>query len=207
MTTSTDSNGKTTTTTTTSSSNTNQQLRPPLVLWAQRADKLFLTIELEDCKNPNIILEKDKLYFKGKSDSIQQDADHSEHEVTIEFYKPVNDKDSKHSVRARGTEFVIMKEENSWWPRLLKDSTKQHWLKVDFPKWKDEDDSDDEAAGPAGMAGQPDFRDLMQQFGGMDGGGMGGMGGFGGAGPEGDESDGLESDDDETEQSPPDLEG
>lgn len=186
--------------------------RPPLVLWAQRADKLFLTIELEDCKNPTIILEKDKLYFKGKSDSIQQDADHSEHEVTIDFYKPINDKDSKHVVRARGTEFVIIKEESSWWPRLLKNSTKQHWIKVDFPKWKDEDDSDDEAGAAAGMGGhmggQPDFRDLMQQFGGMDGGGMGGMGGmggFGGTGPEGDED--SESDDEESEQSPPDLEG
>lgn len=198
-------------TTSKSTSNSNQPKRPPLVLWAQRADKVFLTIELEDCKNPNINLESNKLYFKGKSDSIQQDADHSEHEVTIEFYKPINVKDSKHSVRARGTEFVIIKEESSWWPRLLKDSTKQHWLKVDFPKWKDEDDSDDEAAGmPPGMAGmggmggmggQPDFRDLMQQFGGMQDGGMGGMGGFGG-----EEEDLEESDDDESE-SPPDLEG
>lgn len=172
-----DSNGKT--------SNLSQ-LKPPLVLWAQRADKLFLTIELEDCKNPQINLEKSKLYFKGKSDSIQQDADHSEHEVTIEFYKPINVDESKHAVRARGTEFVIIKEEANWWPRLLKDSAKQHWLKVDFPKWKDEDDSEDEAglAGPGGMmggmggmgamggaGGQPDLRELMRQFGGMSDGG------------------------------------
>lgn len=180
--------------------NKTSALRAPLVLWAQRADKLFLTIEMEYCTSPEIKLEKDKLYFKGKSDSIQQDADHSEHEVTIEFFKPINVDDSKHSVRARGTEFVIIKDEASWWPRLLKDSTKQHWLKVDFPKWKDEDDSDDEVGmagmpGMGGMGGQPDFSELMQQFG-----AQGGMGNFG-AGDEGDEE--YESDDDETE--PPEL--
>lgn len=196
--------------------NTTTTTRPPVVLWAQRADKLFLTIELEDCKEPEIKLEKDKLYFSGKSDSIQQNADHCQHEVTIEFYKPINVDDSKYSVRARYTEFVIIKEDtNCWWPRLLKDSAKQHWLKIDFPKWKDEDDSEDEGfgAGAGGMpgmpgmagmggGGQPDFSELMQQFGGMSGaGGPGGMGDLG----DGDEEE-FESDDDDTEQKPPELE-
>lgn len=176
--------------------------KPPLVLWAQRADRLFLTVEIEDCKNPTVTLDKDKLYFKGKSDSIRQEADHSEHEVTIEFYKPINVDESKHVVKARGTDFVIIKEEAAWWPRLLKDSTKQHWLKVDFPKWKDEDDSDDEspAGGLGGGGGQPDFSDLMQQFGSMSG-GAGDMGGFGGVG-----DDDEDSEDDDTELTPPDLE-
>lgn len=183
--------------------------KPPVVLWAQRADKLFLTIELEDCKSPEIKLEKEKLYFKGRSDSIQQNADHCEHEVTIEFYKPINVGDSKYSVRARGTEFVIIKEDtNCWWPRLLKNSAKQHWLKVDFPKWKDEDDSEDEngfePGGLGGMGGgQPDFSELMQQFGGMSG--AGGPGGMDFGAGEGDEEE-YESDDDDTEQKPPELE-
>lgn len=176
-------------------SNGSPLTKPPPVLWAQRADKLLLTIDIEDCQSPLIELDKDKLHFKGKSDSIQQDADHSEHEVTIEFYKPIMADESKHAVRARGIEFVIMKEEAAWWPRLLKDSTKQHWLKVDFPKWKDQDDSDDELA--AGLGAQPDFSDLMQQF--------KGIGGDAGLGDEADEEE-FESDDDDTEQAPPDLE-
>ena len=178
--------------------------RPPVVLWAQRADKIFLTIDIEDCTNPQINLEKDKLYFKGKSVSIQHDADHSEHEVSIEFYKPINVDESKHQVKARGIDFVIIKEESSWWPRLLNTSTKQHWLKVDFPKWKDEDDSEDESGGAfGGMGGQPDFSELMQQFGG--GAGMGALGGMPGD-EEGDEE--FESDDenDDTKQKIPELE-
>lgn len=199
----------TTSTSTTTNGKQMTKSKPPCVLWAQRADRLFVTIELEDCQNPEIKLEKEKLIFKGKSDSIQQDADHTEHEVTIEFFKPIKVDESKHSVRARGTEFVIIKEEEAWWPRLLKDSTKRHWLKVDFPKWKDEDDSEDEmgAPGMGGMGGmggfgggQPDLSDLMQQFGGMSG--NPDMGAFGGD----DEEEGDESDDDETEQKLPDLE-
>lgn len=164
----------------------------------------MLTIEIEDCKEPEVKLDKDTLYFKGKSDSIRREADHTEHMVKFEFYKPVRVEDSKHVVRARGLEFIIVKEEQEWWPRLLKDTKKQHWLKVDFPKWKDEDDSDDED-GPAGMGGmpnlggQPDFSELMQQFGSMPN--SGDMGDFD---PSGENS---ESSDDEEPESTPDLEG
>lgn len=181
-------------------------MHPPPVLWAQRADKILLKIDIEDCKSPVIKLEKDRLYFKGKSDSIQKDVDHNEHEVSIEFFKPIKVEESSQSVKARGIDFIIIKEEETWWPRLLKDSKKQHWLKVDFPKWKDEDDSEDEiAGGMGGPGGQPDFSDLMQQF----GGGMGGMGGMPGMGMggEGDDEDELDSeDDDETKPDMPDLE-
>lgn len=181
-------------------------MKPPLVLWAQRADKLFLTVEIEDCKAPQIDLTADKLHFKGKSDSISRDADRAEREVTIEFYKPVKVDESKHSVGARGTEFVIIKQESSWWPRLLKDSAKQHWLKVDFPKWKDEDDSEDESGlgGPGGMGGLGGMdNDFFQQF--AANAGAGGMGGgpFGG---DVDNEEDDESEDDETERKIPDLE-
>lgn len=40
-----------------------------------------------------------------------------------------------------------------YWERLLKEKTKQHWLKIDFNKWKDEDDSDDEENGAPGAGG------------------------------------------------------
>ena len=45
-------------------------------------------------------------------------------------------------------EFALEKKElGPYWKRLVKEGTKQHWLKVDFNKWKDEDESDDEAGG------------------------------------------------------------
>lgn len=51
-------------------------------------------------------------------------------------------------------EFALeKKEEGPYWERLLKDKTKQHWLKIDFNKWKNEDDSDDEAPGGGAPGG------------------------------------------------------
>ena len=41
-------------------------------------------------------------------------------------------------------EFRLVKVENVWWERLLKDKIRQHWLRVDFQNWKDEDDLGDE---------------------------------------------------------------
>lgn len=53
-------------------------------------------------------------------------------------------------------EFALEKaEEGPYWERLLKDKSKQHWLKVDFNKWKDEDDSEDE-----GGAGGADLEEV-----------------------------------------------
>ena len=61
--------------------------------------------------------------------------------------------------------FIIKKkEEGPYWPRLLKDSKKVHWLKADWNKWKDEDEDDDEESGPAGAGGQ-DFSQMFQQMG------------------------------------------
>lgn len=39
-------------------------LTPPSVMWAQRADKVYLTINLEDCKSPDIKIDEEKLFFR-----------------------------------------------------------------------------------------------------------------------------------------------
>jgi len=162
-----------------------EQLPTPPVTWAQRKNLVYVNIILEDSKEPTLKIEKNKLVFKGKGGPDQKD-----HELNIELFSDVKPDDSKFIVRARGTEIVLIKEdqEASYWPRLTKEQKKYHWLKVDFSKWKDEDESDDESAGPGAGAGGPpgggDFEEMMRQMGGMGGlgGGMGGMGGMPGMG-------------------------
>ena len=53
----------------------------------------------------------------------------------------------------RVIEFALEKKdvEGPYWTRLVKDAKKQHWLKVDFSKWRDEDESDEEAGGGEGL--------------------------------------------------------
>jgi len=145
---------------------------PPMVTWAQRPNLVFLTICLEDCDKPEIKVEADQLHFKGVGG-----PDKKPHEVTIKFFKEIDTEKSKFAVRPRVIEFALeKKEEGPYWDRLLADKTKQHWLKIDFNKWKDEDESDEEGEG-----GQGNLEEMMKNMGGLGGmGGMPGMGGMGG---------------------------
>jgi hypothetical protein len=45
---------------------------------------------------------------------------------------------------------------------LQKDKKKYHWLKVDFNKWKDEDDSDDELGGGDELDEASSFPDFVR---------------------------------------------
>ena len=51
---------------------------------------------------------------------------------------------SRYAVRPRVVELMLVKEASAWWDRLLKSKVRQHWLRVDFQNWKDEEDVGDE---------------------------------------------------------------
>lgn len=103
--------------------------------------------------------------------------DQKVYESTLNLFGEVKVDESKWQNRDRGADVVLVKASpGPYWARLLKENTKYHWLKIDFNKWKDEDESDDEADPMAGMGGMPG----MGGMGGM--GGMPGMGGLGGMG-------------------------
>ncbi|KAH9370131.1 hypothetical protein HPB48_015114 [Haemaphysalis longicornis] len=130
----------------------------PPVLWAQRKNVVYVKVALEDCKNPTINLTADSLHFKGTGG-----VDAKPHEVTLRFLHSIKPEESKYVVRPRGTEFVLAKaEEGPFWKRLLQGDAKHHWLKVDFNKWVDEDDSGDELG-----AGGGDFEEMMRSMGGL----------------------------------------
>jgi len=160
----------------------NDNLVPP-VIWAQRADKLYVTLNIEDCKNIDVKFENASLHFKGVS------GQKVEYDFTLEFFKEIDTEKSKYAVLPRHIPMVIVKKESGpYWPRLLKDTSKKHWLKTDFDKWRDEDDSDvDESKDAA-------FEDMMSK--------MGDYNGLGG----GDEDDIPVNDDDSDDEELPDLE-
>ena len=45
-------------------------------------------------------------------------------------------------MRPREVTFILEKEAEISWERLLATSQRQPWLRVDFKNWRDEDDSD-----------------------------------------------------------------
>lgn len=110
-------------------------------MWAQRNNLLFVTICLEDCKDFTIDVESDKVYFKGVGGTEKK-----MHEVTINLYKEIDPDKTVKSPKGRNLELILFKREiGPFWPRLTKENKKFHWLKSDFNKWQDEDESDDEA--------------------------------------------------------------
>lgn len=127
----------------------------PSVIWAQRHDKLYVTINVEDCKNAVINFENDKLSFSGSGG-----PDKLNYEVTLNLYGEIDPSQSNYAVLSRHIPMIIRKKDTgNYWPRLLKESRKLHWLKTDFDKWRDEDDSDvDESKDEA-------FEDMMKKMG------------------------------------------
>jgi len=152
----------------------------PEVTWAQRSSSsdaeknhIFLSINVPDVdpKKIKLDIKPNTLSFTGYSESKK--ADYS---VSLEFYAELDPSASKVNHSPRAVELVLQKKElnEEYWPRLLKDKAKVHFLKTDFDKWVDEDEQD-------AVADDDDYMSRMGGMGGM-GGGMGGMGGMGGDG-------------------------
>ncbi|KAJ1958142.1 p23 chaperone protein wos2 [Dipsacomyces acuminosporus] len=94
-----------------------QPARHPTVLWAQREDLVYLTVDLHDAQNAKIDLKADSIDFNGTSDGL----DYAFH---LDFYAPVKPSDSKRSLTGRKTFLVLHKAEAAWWPRLTKEKAK-----------------------------------------------------------------------------------
>jgi len=146
----------------------------PEVTWAQRSsateaekNHVFLAIMVPDVSPETIKLDVQPGYldFTGYSESKK-----ANYHVKLELYKEIDPSASKTHHTSRSVEFVLQKKdlEVEFWPRLLKDAKKVHFLKTDFDKWVDEDEQDE--------VGEDD--DYMSKMGGMQG--MGGEGGMGG---------------------------
>ncbi|CEF68121.1 CS domain and HSP20-like chaperone domain-containing protein [Strongyloides ratti] len=111
----------------------------PQVLWAQRQNLVYITISVEDMEVQDLKIEGNKLYVKGT-----KGKNGPLYETDLELYGDLNGEMYKRVSTARALELIIPKVNEGWWPRFLKQSGRNPWLKIDFNKWKEEDESDDE---------------------------------------------------------------
>jgi len=182
----------------------------PEVLWAQRSSTsdpaknfVYLTLTVPDVSEADLKLDitPTKLTLTGKSHTKK-----TTYHVELEFFAEIVPEETKKNHTDRDVELVLRKKElkEEFWPRLLKEKGKVHFLRTDFDKWVDEDEQDE----------NPEDEDFMSKMGGM--GGAGGPGGNGfegidfsklGSGPGGDPADLPEGSSDEDEDEMPDLEG
>ncbi|XP_072968203.1 co-chaperone protein p23-1-like isoform X2 [Typha angustifolia] len=112
--------------------------RHPTLKWAQRSDKVNLTIELPDAKDVKVTLKPEgKFNFSATKDGVP-------YEVDVDLFDNVNVKESKFYVGPRSIVYVVKKAEKKWWSRLLKQEGKPPaFVKVDWDKWIDEDDENE----------------------------------------------------------------
>ena len=126
-------------------------LPPRPVLWAQRSSKtdatknfVYLTIAVPDVspKDIKLALTATGLRFEGKSETLKKT-----YRVALDFYAEIDEAESKTNHTARDIELKLIKKDlaDEYWPRLLKDSKKMHFLKTDFDKWVDEDEQNEAA--------------------------------------------------------------
>ncbi|KAF4377166.1 hypothetical protein G4B88_009158 [Cannabis sativa] len=111
--------------------------RHPSVKWAQRSDKLYITIDLPDAQDVKLKLEPEgKFLFSAISG-----ADKIPYELDLDLFDKVDVNESKASVGLRNIRYLVKKSEDKWWSRLLKQAGKAPvFLKVDWEKWVDEDE-------------------------------------------------------------------
>eukprot|EP00033_Pygsuia_biforma_P000996 GCRY01001140.1.p1 GENE.GCRY01001140.1~~GCRY01001140.1.p1 ORF type:complete len:204 (-),score=34.20 GCRY01001140.1:127-663(-) len=148
----------------------------PSLKWAQREDRVFVTVDLQDIA-PVLTFTENKFNFSAEKSG-------KKFEVEVETFKPIKPDECKWTVTGRHVEILLIKAEvdkDEWWPRLQKEKVKLPYIKIDWDKWVDEDDDpvDDSAlnafGGAGGEGGMPDMSALMQQFGGGMGGNTAGM--------------------------------
>jgi len=181
----------------------------PEVLWAQRSSKtdssknfIYVTIAVPDVPKENfkLDLKPTSLTFTGKSTTLKKT-----YHLELEFFGEIDEAESKINHTPRDVEMKLVKKELSdeYWPRLLKDKKKVHFLKTDFDKWVDEDEQNEAAeedfSNFGGMGGMPGMGGGGSDFGGIDFSKLGGGAGM----PTGDEE---EEEEDEDEDMPA-LEG
>lgn len=131
------------------------EVHTPRVLWAQRRDRVFVTVEVADAKADSVKVELtgDSLALSAKSGSGEEYA------VKVDFFGPIDAGASQQNLSGRYPTFVLIKADNepTWWPRLIKSTGKPHYIHTDFAKWVDEDDLDDDA----GLMGEEDDGMMM----------------------------------------------
>eukprot|EP00419_Tripos_fusus_P023519 CAMPEP_0172719096 /NCGR_PEP_ID=MMETSP1074-20121228/75307_1 /TAXON_ID=2916 /ORGANISM="Ceratium fusus, Strain PA161109" /LENGTH=177 /DNA_ID=CAMNT_0013544415 /DNA_START=59 /DNA_END=592 /DNA_ORIENTATION=- len=129
----------------------------PTVLWAQRQDSVYVTVDIKDAVDISVHLDETALEFAGRSGG----DDKSLYEFKLELFAPIRRQESKWSAK-RCPEFFLRKETAGTWSRLQK-SGKFQWIKVDWAKWADSDEEDEKGGFDTDDMTGVDFSSTTQQ--------------------------------------------
>ncbi|WEW56940.1 p23 chaperone protein wos2 [Emydomyces testavorans] len=135
----------------------------PEVLWAQRSSNtdpakniLYVSLNVPDVPDSSAKLNVTPTTVSFTGHSLTKNLDYK---IDLELFGEIDVENSRTHHSARGVDMVLRKKElkEEYWPRLLKESKKVHFVKTDFDKWVDEDEQheapDEDFNFPGGMGG------------------------------------------------------
>lgn len=137
----------------------------PFVYWSQTKQTLLLKVDLKDAKVCVFAVRRlaegagEKSIPTNRAFSQGAIADFSPVSVNfsangygargvnaykfqLHFYSLIDDETAAFVVSDNKIELQIRKLEPAWWPRLVATPQKPHWLKIDFDRWRTEDDAE-----------------------------------------------------------------
>ena len=114
----------------------------PTLKWAQRKDKLYLTINVIHSKKPTIEIKGKKMKYEGTDGTKNYSFD-------IELYDEIDTENSKYTLDTRNIFLNLKKKkEGAYWPRLTSEKVKYHWIEIDWNYFVDDEDEEEEAKEP-----------------------------------------------------------
>ncbi|CAJ1402627.1 unnamed protein product [Effrenium voratum] len=128
----------------------------PSVLWAQRKDSVFVTVDVKDAADVQIQLEDASLDFFAKSGE-----EGSAYAFHLDLFAPIRREESKFSTK-RCPVFFLRKGVSETWPRLQKEG-KFPWVKIDWNRWADSDEEDEKGGFDTAELQGMDFSGVSQE--------------------------------------------
>ncbi|XP_046679570.1 very-long-chain (3R)-3-hydroxyacyl-CoA dehydratase-like [Homalodisca vitripennis] len=121
------------------------ELLSPFIYWAQDESNVFIKIDLKDIKEgKDVKLTDDSVHMDAFGVGAHGAAKYAVRLKLFDTIQKIEDDDVRHlKVTDRGVQLTLRKQDCQWWPRLLHSTQKPPWLKIDFERWKSEDDDED----------------------------------------------------------------
>lgn len=107
----------------------------PSILWAQDRNHIFITLEVANIKQQNIIFENNSIIFEANSEEIN-------YNVIINLFGEIETDKCNWNIKQNCVKLFLKKVKNIFWNRLT--TQKQNNIKIDWSKWILEDESDSE---------------------------------------------------------------
>jgi len=129
----------------------------PFVYWAQNRSYILLRVDLKDVKNPDVQVNENCIKCSSAGIGARGNL---LYEFELELHANISPLKSQYRVTPRQIDISLKKEDDEWWPKLTSSNIKLTWLKIDFDRWKTEDD-EEEAMTKENLS--PSFEELAEE--------------------------------------------